>query len=232
MTGMTMSLILAGGQCGAYIARPGACSAPVVVVLHEIFGINDDMRQTCDELASNGFIALCPELFWRRERGVNLNHWSEAEWKKGLDLYATYDRDLGVRDIAEVVRAARGLTGASGKVGVMGFCLGALMAFLTAARGRVDAVVAYHGAETEKYLGEVDAITAPMVLHLGELDEFIAPAAQAAIKGALAGRAEDEVYSYPGCYHAFARHTGTHYDADAAALANGRSWSFLADHLS
>ena len=220
------------GAFGAYMARPKTLPAPAVVVLQEIFGVNMDMRETCDELAAQGFIAVCPDLFWRQEPGLDLNHWSDAEWKKGLALYAAYDRDKGVRDIVDTAHAAGQLDGASGKVGVMGFCLGGLMTFLTAAREKIDAAVAYHGGETEKYLDEADKITAPMLMHLAEEDEFISKEAQTKIKAALSNKPNVEIYSYPGCKHAFARHTGTHYNAAAAAKANRRTWQFLHDHLS
>jgi carboxymethylenebutenolidase len=220
------------GVFGAYIAQPRVLPAPAVVVLHEVFGVNTDIRKTCDELAEQGFLAIAPDLFWRQEPGVDLNHWSDAEWKKGLALYAAYDRDKGVRDISTTAHAAGQLDGASGKVGVMGFCLGGLMTFLTAAREKIDATVAYHGGETEKYLDEADKITAPMLMHLAEEDEFISKEAQAKIKAALSSKPNVKIYSYPGCNHAFARHTGTHYNAAAAAKANGRTWQFLHDHLS
>ena len=220
------------GTFVAYIARPKALPAPAVVVLQELFGVNADIRKTCDELAEQGFIAIAPDLFWRQEPGVDLNHWSDAEWKKGLALYAAYDRNKGVLDIVDTAHAAGQLDGASGKVGVMGFCLGGLMAFLAAARAKIDAAVAYHGGDTEKYLDEAGGITAPMLMHLAEEDEFISKDAQAKIKAALSDKPNVEVYSYPGCNHAFARHTGTHYDAAAAAKANGRTWEFLGDHLS
>ncbi len=227
----TMTVKTAGGEFQAYVARPTAASAPSVVVLQEVFGVNNDMRQTCDELAARGFIAVCPDLYWRQERGLDLNNWSESDWKKGLALYAAYDRNRGVQDIADTGRAARSLEGASGKLGVMGFCFGGLMTFLTAARTTVDAAVAYHGGETEKYLDEAARIKAPMLMHLGEEDEFISPAAQAMIKQALSGKPNATIYSYAGCKHAFARHNGTHYDAKAAATANGRTWEFLTKHL-
>jgi carboxymethylenebutenolidase len=149
-----------------------------------------------------------------------------------LALYTAYDRGTGVHDIVDTMREAGRLVGASGKVGVMGFCLGGLMAFLTAARENVDAAVAYHGGDTESYLGEAGAIAAPMLMHLAEEDEFISKEAQAKIKAALADKPNVEIYSYPGCNHAFARHTGVHYDAAAAVKANGRTWAFLAHHLS
>ena len=219
------------GAFQAYVARPDAPTAPVVVVLHEVFGVNDDMRMTCDELAAQGFLAVAPDLFWRQEAGVDLNAWSETEWRKGLALYLAYDRDQGVQDILAAIDAARTMPGSSGKVAVMGFCLGALMAFLTAARGDVDAVVAYHGGDTEKYLHEASAVTAPLLMHLAEEDEFISKAAQAQIKAAFAAASNATIDSYPDRNHAFARHTGAHYHAADAALANGRTWRFLAEAL-
>src|SRR6202167_2686769 len=215
----------------AYISRPAKLPAPAVVVLQELFGVNADIRATCDELAAQGFIAIAPDLFWRQEPGVDLNVRSEADWQHGLRLYAAYDRDAGVKDIRETIRAAIELPGSTGKVALQGYCLGALMAFITAARYGVDAAVAYHGADTEKYLGEVGGLDAPLLMHLGEEDEFISKPAQAEIKAALARKANAAVYSYPGQRHAFARHNGTHYNATAAALANARTREFLHQQL-
>ena len=221
----------ADGAFDAYVARPDRPAAPAVVVLHEAFGVNADMRQTCDELAARGFVALCPDLYWRLEAGVDLNVRTDADWQKAQKLYAAFDRDAAVHDIAATVRAASTLEGTTGKVGLLGVCLGGLMTFLTVARESIDAAVAYHGAETDKYLDEAPRISAPLLMHLAEEDEFISKAAQAQIKATLAGRTNVEIFSYPGCAHAFARHGGLHYDAEAAALANGRSWQFLDRHL-
>src|SRR5258707_15017084 len=107
------------GAFGAYIARPKVLPAPAVVVLHEVFGVNADIRKTCDELAEQGFIAVAPDLFWRQEPGVDLSVTSETDWQNGLRLYQAYDRDAGARDAKDTVDA---------------YCLGALMVFLTAVR--------------------------------------------------------------------------------------------------
>jgi carboxymethylenebutenolidase len=102
---------------------------------------------------------------------------------------------------------------------------------LTAVRHDVDAAVVYHGGDTEKYLGEVNGLHTPLLMHLGEEDEFISKPAQAEIKAALASKPDATVYSYPGQRHAFARHNGAHYNATAAALANGRTDEFLNQQL-
>src|SRR6202140_3905260 len=208
------------GMFNAYVARPKSLPASIVVVLQELFGVNADIRKTCDELAEQGFVAVAPDLFWRQEPGIDLNVTSEADWQHGLRLYQAYDRDAGVRDIQDTLQAVAKLPECTGKIGVQGYCLGALMTFLTAVRAQVNAAVAYHGADTEKYLGEIQNLHAPLLMHLGEEDEFFSKAAQAEIKSALASKANATVYSYPGQRHAFARHNGTHYNAAAAALAN------------
>jgi carboxymethylenebutenolidase len=219
------------GMFNAYVARPKTLPASTVVVLQELFGVNADIRKTCDELAEQGFLAVAPDLFWRQEPGVDLSVTSEADWQHGLRLYQAYDRDAGVRDISDTLDTMAKLPECTGKIAVQGYCLGALMTFLTAVRCHVDAAVAYHGADTEKYLGEVDNLSAPLLMHLGEENEFTSKPAQAQIKAAVASKENATVYSYPGQRHAFARHNGEHYNAAAAALANGRTSEFLHQQL-
>jgi len=215
------------GAFGAYISRPKTSPAPAVVVLQELFGVNADIRKTCDEIAEQGFVAVAPDLFWRQELGVDLTVTSEADWQHGIRLYQAYDRDARVRDVKETVNAVAKLPGCTGRVAVLGYCLGGLMVFLTAVRYGIDAAVAYHGGDTDKYLGEVDGLHAPLLMHLAEEDEFISKAAQAEIKAALAKKPNTTVYSYPGQNHAFSRHGGAHYNAEAAALAHERTYAFL-----
>jgi carboxymethylenebutenolidase len=219
------------GSFAAYQARPDRNARPVIVVLHEVFGVNADLRATCDELAAEGFIAICPELFWRREPHVDLSIRSQSDWEKGLALYKAFDVNAGVRDVEATLTAARTLAGASGRVGVMGFCLGGLLTFLAAARTRVDAAVAFHGGRTEEFLGETPDIDAPLQMHLAAEDEFISKQAQQDITAALAANTRCEVFSYPGCNHAFSRHDGMHFDADAARLSRARTLEFFNRHL-
>jgi len=137
------------GGFGAYIARPKASPAPAVVVLQELFGVNADIRKTCDELAAQGFLAVAPDLFWRQEPGVDLGVTGEPDWQHGLRLYQAYDRDAGARDVKDTAESVARLPECTGKVAVLGYCLGGLMTFLTAVRYGVDAAIAYHGGDTE-----------------------------------------------------------------------------------
>ena len=133
------------GQSGtflAYIARPKNLPAPAVVVLQELFGVNADIRKHCDELAEQGYLAVAPDLYWRQESGVDLNVTSQADWDHGLRLYQAYDRDAGVKDIKDTIDAVRNLQECNGKVALLGYCLGALMVFMTAVRNDgIDAAV-------------------------------------------------------------------------------------------
>jgi carboxymethylenebutenolidase len=219
------------GTFTAYVAAPVTTPAPVVVVIQEIFGVNSGLRQIADDLAKQGFLAVCPDLFWRFEPGLQLSDHKESDWKKGLDFYGRYDFDAGVKDIAATIAAARKLSGSTGRVGVMGFCFGGLMTFLAAARLDLDAAVEYYGAETQRYVSEGKRIKKPLLMHLAGEDEFMDKAAQAIIIKELADNPYIKIHTYPGCNHAFARPNGDHYDAKNAETSNARTLAFFKQHL-
>lgn len=227
----TLSITTPDGAFSAYVARPAAASAPAVVVIQEIFGVNKVMRDICDGLAAQGFLAICPDLFWRIEPGIDITDQSEAEWKRAFELYNAFDVDAGVGDIAATIAAARTLTGASGKVGAVGYCLGGLLAFLTATRTDADASISYYGIGIEKHLAETEKLTRPLLMHVAELDQFVPPEARKMILDGLKDHPQIEIHTYAGRDHAFAREGGEHYDAADAAKANGRSLTFFKTHL-
>lgn len=217
------------GRMSAYLELPSGRPRAAVVVLQEIFGINDDMRRTCAWLAGAGFAALCPDLFWRMEPGVELTDATQQEWSRAVALYKSFDREAGIADTQATMEHARALIG--GRVGVMGFCLGGLMTFRTAAQRGADAAVAYYGGDTEKYLQEAGQLRSPLMVHLAGDDEYMPRPAREAIEAALAGKPDVEAHVYAGRRHAFARHDGAHYDPDAATLANERTLRFFYRHL-
>lgn len=218
------------GAFAAYVARPATQSAPAVVVIQEIFGVNAVMRGIADELAGHGYLAICPDLFWRIEPGIDITDQSPAELKRAFDLFAGFDVDLGVKDIAATVAYAKKESGSTGAVGAVGFCLGGLLAFLTAARTPAKACVGFYGVNIDKHTGEGTAGKRVM-LHIAEKDEFVPPAAQQAIIAALGDRPGVTLHTYPGCGHAFARKGGAHYDPAAAQLAWRRTLDFFEEAL-
>jgi carboxymethylenebutenolidase len=213
------------GDFGAYLAKPAAPRAPAVVVIQEIFGVNAVMRDLTDDFAAQGYLAICPDLFWRIEPGIDITDHSEAEWKRAFELFNAFDVDAGVKDIAAAVAYVRPLS--AGKVGAVGFCLGGLLAFLTATRTDVDAAVGYYGVGIESRLAEADRLADPLLLHIAEEDQFVPKEAQAMIFAALKNHPQVQLFSYPGRDHAFARKGGEHYDAGDAARANTRTLDFF-----
>jgi carboxymethylenebutenolidase len=227
----TLSISTPDGTFDAYVAYPSQAQAPAIVVIQEIFGINGDLRETCDAYAQQGYVAICPDLFWRIEPNVELTDRTEAEWQQAFKLYNAFDVNKGVEDIAATIGFARALPQVKGKVGSLGFCLGGLLSYLTAARTDIDASVSYYGGGTDQHLGELPKIKVPLLLHLAEEDEFIPADARNRVLAAVQGHSNIEAYTYPGCHHAFARNQGKHFDAAAAQLANGRTAEFFKKHL-
>lgn len=219
------------GDFAAYVARPGKPKAPAVVVIQEIFGVNQVMRDTCDELAAAGYLAVCPDLFWRIEPGIDITDQSEAEFKKAFELYNAFDVETGAKDITTTIDQVRGMAEVNGKVGAVGFCLGGLLAFLTAARTDSDATVSYYGVGIEKHLAEAEKQSHPLLMHIAEEDAFVPKEAQALILATLKNHPQISIYTYPGRDHAFSRKGGEHYDEADAKLAGGRSLAFFQQHL-
>jgi len=226
-----LSVITPAGAFSAYVARPAAAKAPAVVVIQEIFGVNAVMRETCDRLAGQGFLAICPDLFWRLEPGVDITDQTQAEWDKAFDLFGRFDVDCGVEDIRATTDLIRGDPGCGGKVGAVGYCLGGRLAFLTATRTDSDASVGYYGVGIETYLAEAERLAHPLMLHIAEEDGFVPKDAQARIISALKDHPQVTLHTYPGCDHAFARPGGAHHDAAAAAEADARTLAFFRQHL-
>jgi carboxymethylenebutenolidase len=230
--GETVTIRTPEGEFDAYLARPASANAkaPAIVVIQEIFGVNQVMRDLTDGYAAQGYLALCPDLFWRLEPGVQLTDHSEADWKRAFELYNAFDVDLGV-DIASTIAHARQHPFGASKVGAVGFCLGGLLAFLAGARTDVDASVSYYGVGIERHLGYAERITSPMLLHIAGEDQFVPKEAQALIVASLKNHPQVAIHTYPGRDHAFARKGGEHYDAADAERAGRRTLDFFAKAL-
>jgi len=225
--GEQISISTPDGDFSAYVARPAADKAPAVVVIQEIFGVNQVMRDITDGLAAQGYLAICPDLFWRIEPGIDITDQSEAEWKKAFELFNAFDVEQGVKDIQATVTRIRADPGSNGKVGAVGFCLGGLLAFLTATRTDADAAASYYGVGIENRVAEAEKLTRPLLIHIAEEDQFVPKDAQGVILQALKDHPQVELHTYPGRDHAFARVGGEHYDAADAQTAGERTLAFF-----
>jgi len=219
------------GAFRSYVAAPAAAPSAAIVVIQEIFGVNKVVRDICDGFAADGYLAVAPDLFWRIEPGIDITDQSDAEWKRAFELYNAFDVEKGVEDIAATIAAVRADPRCNGKVGAVGYCLGGLLAFLTATRTDADASVAYYGVGIDGRLAEVEKLAKPVMLHIAEEDQFVPKAAQAQIIAALKNDQHVTLHTYPGRDHAFARVGGAHYDEADAGRANGRTAAFLTSAL-
>ncbi|TBW37913.1 dienelactone hydrolase family protein [Azotobacter chroococcum] len=212
------------GRFTAYVALPPGGHGPAVVIGQEIFGVNANIRAVADRYATEGYVAIAPDLFWRLEAGVELGY-AGADREKAFALFGRFDVDKGIADIGATLDAARRMpeVDAAAGAGFVGFCLGGRLAYLTAARSDIACAVGYYGVGIEHLLDEAASIRGRLVLHIAEADAFCPAEARAAVLAGLGGRPNIELYSYPGCEHAFARTGSRHYDQAAAELAHQRS---------
>ena len=220
------------GGFDAYVARPaGDAPTGVVVVIQEIFGVNAAMRQTCEWVADMGFIAICPDLFWRISPGVDITDKSEAEWQQAFSLMNAFDQAKGIEDLKATLAVARRLPGGNGRAGTMGFCLGGRLAFMMATSSDADVNVSYYGVGLDGLVGDAGKIGKPLLMHIAEGDKFVPPPARAAILAGVAGNDAIRAWVYPGVDHAFARIGGVSWNGRAATIANGRTAEALTGAL-
>jgi carboxymethylenebutenolidase len=230
MTGQTIAI--GDGSFSGYLASPALGQGPGLVVIQEIFGVNKVMRDIADGFAARGFFALVPDLFWRLAPGITLTDQTDAEWQQAFGLLNRFDKDRGVEDIQASIDHLRRLPAASGKIGAVGYCLGGLLAYLTAARTDADASVGYYGITIQDRLDEAKKITHPLMLHIADADEYTPPPAREKIIAGLKDNPQVTLHCYPEMDHAFARVGGKHYDKACADLANTRTATFFRQHLS
>lgn len=210
-----------GHELDAYVARPTGEPLAGLVVVQEIFGVNQHIRSVADGYARDGFLAVAPALFDRIERGVGLGY-EGADMQRAMSFIPRLDVEKSLADVAAAIQFAQNETGA--KVGVIGYCYGGTIAWLAATRLHLPAV-GYYGGRTANYAEE--ALSAPVMLHFGSQDTHI-PAEE--VNKIQAAHPEVEVYWYDAG-HGFNCDARGSYNSKAAGLARDRSLKFLKEHL-
>ena len=237
MSGTWIDIKAEDGVFGGYLALPpkGADSGPQgghgpgIVLIQEIFGVNEHIRAVADQYALDGYVVLAPDLFWRKGHRADLGY-GPADFQTGLDLMMTMDGAKAVSDVTATVAALRARPELSGGVASIGYCMGGRLSFLAAAHSGVDAAVSYYGGGIDSLLGDAPRISCPIQFHFAASDAHIPPEAVAAVRAAFAGKPA-EVFVYPGSTHGFNCWARASYHAPSAALALGRSLGFLAEQL-
>jgi len=224
-----------GSTFNAYVARPDQTKfvgpRPVIIVIQEIFGINQGVRDKCHWLAAQGFIACAPDLFWRIEPGIELSDQNPDELQRAFDLFGQFNVETGIDDLRATYDMVRNIDGSNGKVGCLGYCLGGKLAYLMACQTDIDASIGYYGVGIQDMLDQASHIQNPLMLHIAGQDSFVPPPAQEKIINGLSDYAHVTLHHYADMEHAFTREGGDHYDADQAKIADARSIAFLTDIL-
>lgn len=229
---ISIEAIDGSGSFSAYIAQPDGQPRAAIVVIQEIFGVNRGIRQKCDALATDGYLAIAPDLFWRLEPGIELDPDVKPEFDAALGWMAKFDQDKGVADIEATIRTAHKMLGEGGKVGAVGYCLGGRLAYMAAARTDSDATVGYYAVGIDGLLGEKHAIAHPLMLHIAGEDGFVDKATQAKMHAGLDDHPRVTLHDYPGEDHGFATELGERRSEQSAKLADERTRAFFAQHLS
>ena len=222
------------GGFDAYLALPPSgktADAPGIVLVQEIFGVNEHIRGVADQYAMDGYVVLAPDIFWRDAPRVELGY-SGDDLARAMELRKSVDVEKAVTDIDATAMALRGRLDAGAKVAAVGYCFGGLLSYLSAARGQVDAAVPYYGGGIHDYLGEAANLNVPVQFHYGALDGHITPDIVTSVSDAVKSRPNTEVFVYAHADHGFNCWARASYHQPSAALAHGRALEFLAKTLS
>jgi carboxymethylenebutenolidase len=216
-----------GHRFAAYRADPDGAPWSSVVVLQEIFGVNQHIRSVVDRIAAAGLVAVAPALFDRIERGAEFDYDAEG-FQRGKTLaWEQLSLDDAVTDAAATGAALAAERG--GPVAVIGFCFGGMLACAVASRKPDDlgAVVAYYPSRAAQLLTD-DQPKVPLMIQLGDQDQGVT----AADGDTLAERwPSATVHRYASAGHGFNCDLRDSFDPDASALAWERTVAFLARHI-
>lgn len=219
-----------GQQFDAYLSLPPAGRGPGLVIIQEIWGVNEHIKAVADQYAMDGYVVLAPDVFWRQEANVDLKY-NETDTPKAFQLMTNLDEAHAVADLVSTANALRARPEVNGKVGSIGFCMGGRLSYQLAASGAVDAAVCYYGGGIQNHLDKAPAVQCPILFHYAALDGYIPATAVADVKKAFAGRANAQFHVYEGVDHGFNCWGRPMYQQRAAALARGRTLAWLSEQL-
>jgi carboxymethylenebutenolidase len=194
------------GEIEAFCVGPtqsnGNAPRGTVLLLQEIFGVNEAIRYTATKLADKGFRVVCADVFAHLERRVDLGY-GDADRQRGFALLQAYKPETALDHCHAVAEWARRLPGSNGKLAVVGFCIGGLLALKYAARFHCDAAVSFYGVKVHEHLNDLRTIECPLQYHVGEEDTHILREHVTAIEDVVSGMPNATVYTYEGAKHGF-----------------------------
>ena len=215
------------GEFGAYLSQLPANPGPGIVMLHEILGITPWIEEVADQFAARGYCVAAPDMFWRLEPNFVADYRIPEQREKGLRFRGEINHDKAIEDIVTAIENLQARPECNGKIGIIGFCMGGTLTYLSAARLKPDAAVIYYGTEVQNFLGEGPNISCPTIFHAGDHDHHVPLELLKEIRGALEGLPSVTFHLYDAD-HAFANtHRPELFSADPTEQAHVRSFKLL-----
>ena len=224
-TNSLIATLDASGQIPAYVVRPEGTPRGTIIVIQEIFGVNPGITRKTEDWAAAGYLAVAPDIFWRQQPGVELDPDNGEEFQQAIALMMKHDFVQGLEDLKAVIAWIR--TQNSGKIGLVGFCMGGKIAYEAAAHTDIDAAVGYYGVAIDQMLDDAAKITGQLLLHIPTNDGFVPAPAQQAMHAGLDGNAHVTLHDYEGLDHGFADTFGARRNEAGAQLADQRTVAFF-----
>jgi len=221
MSEFTTLMARDGHEFSAWLAAPAGKPRGAVVVIQEIFGVNAHIRAVTDSYAAEGYVAIAPALFDRVRRGIELGY-SPDTMKEGFGYVQQLQPEKTLLDLGACIAVVKH----AGRVGVVGFCWGGKLAYVSACELPIACGVAYYGGGIARDLTKTPKC--PMLYHFGGKDSHIPESDIAQIRAA---DARGTFYVYPEADHGFNCDMRASFNAEAAALARQRTLAFLGQQL-
>ncbi len=218
-----------GGSFNAFVSLPPSGFGPGLMVLQEIYGVNEHIRSICEQFALDGFVAVAPDIFWRQESLVDLSY-DDDGLKKGLNFFSNLNINLAAADLQRTVEAIRHIPSCSGKVGSVGFCMGGLLSFVAAARAGVETSVSYYATRLEQHSSFIDDITCPILFHFAENDQHVDSKVVREIERSFQGK-DCRIVVHKNANHGFNCWKRQSWDQAASAKARGQTLVHLMESL-
>jgi carboxymethylenebutenolidase len=219
-----------GQQFDAYLSLPPTGSGPGLLLIQEIFGVNEHIQAVADQYAADGYCVIAPDIFWRDEKRLSLNY-DQPGFEKGLALLGAMNLELAAQDMKAAVSVLRGHDACTGLVGSLGFCMGGLLSYVAAAQAGVDTAVCYYGGGIHQHLDKAKDIQCPVLFHFAAQDSYIPSTAVTAVRKTMAGRDNVRVIVHPGVDHGFNCWQRPTWHQATAARARGQSLVHLSETL-
>ena len=213
-----------GHTLDAYLAQPPGNPKAGIVVVQEIFGVNTHIRSVANGFAKDGYLTIAPALFDRARRHVEYKY-DQTGMDEGYAIVKGLSLEDTLADIQAAVAYLRQQPGIH-KVGVVGYCWGGTLAWLSNTRLHVDATVSYYGGGIQNYITEKS--TRPAIFHFGLLDTHIPQTVAEQVRREHPGYA---VYTYEGAGHGFNCDARDSYNKEASALARQRTLAHFEKYL-